>query len=401
METEVKILKHQRAFLNSTSRHTGLIAGFGAGKSFAGIAKTVKKKVEMPGIDVAYYLPTYPLIKDIAFPKFAEMLNTFGIKYTLNRTDKEFITPYGRIIMRTMDNPDLIVGYEVGYSLIDEADVLSKDKMKDIFIKVLSRNRTPLPNDAINQLDFVSTPEGFKFLYEFFVVNKSIDKTLIKGRTYDNPFLPKDYIKALESEYTPQQIEAYLNGEFVNLTSGTVYVEFDRKINHTDAEIQLNEILHIGMDFNITKMNAVVHVIRAGLKYAVGEFVNEYDTFGMAQKIKATYPSHKILIYPDASGSARNTSGKSDHQILRESGFQVIAPSKNPFVRDRVNEMNRSFREKTYLINTYLCPVYSEAIERQSYKNGEPDKNSGFDHITEAGGYFIYNTSKKMSYSLG
>ena len=161
METEVSILKHQMSFINSTTRHTGLIAGYGAGKSFGGIAKTINKKIELKGIDVAYYLPTYPLIKDIEFPKFAEMLSLFGIKYTLNRTDKEFITPYGRIIMRTMDNPDLIVGYEVGYSLIDEPDVLAKDKMKDIFIKVLVRYRSPLPNDQINQLNFVSNPEGF------------------------------------------------------------------------------------------------------------------------------------------------------------------------------------------------------------------------------------------------
>ena len=399
-EKTIEVLKHQRAFLNSEFRHTGLIGGFGSGKTFAGVLKTVKKKIELKGIDVAYYLPTYSLIKDIAFSEFSNILNLFQIPYTLNRTDKEFQTPYGRIIMRTMDNPDLIVGYEVGYSLIDEADVLPKEKMRDVFSKVLSRNRKKLPDGKINQLDFVSTPEGFKFLYDFFVLNKSEQKHLIKGKTYDNPFLPDDYVLALEDEYTPQQIEAYLNGEFVNLTSGTVYIEFDRKLNHSDVVAEPNEVIHIGMDFNITKMNAVAHVVRNGLKYAVSEFINEYDTFSLASKIRKVYENHKVVIYPDASGNARNTSGKSDHQILRDFKFTIVAPSKNPFVRDRVNSVNRNFRDKTYFVNTYNCPTYSEALERQTYKNGEPDKQSGFDHVTEAGGYFVINSDKKISYKI-
>jgi len=40
-------------------------------------------------------------------------------------------------------------------------------------------------------------------------------------------------------------------------------------------------------------------------------------------------------------------------------------------------------------------------LERQTYKNGEPDKSTGFDHITEAGGYFIFNYDvAKISYKL-
>ena len=44
-----------------------------------------------------------------------------------------------------------------------------------------------------------------------------------------------------------------------------------------------------------------------------------------------------------------------------------------------------------YKVNTLKCPSYVEALERLGKdKNGNPDKSSGFDHITEAGGYFIY-----------
>lgn len=85
----------------------------------------------------------------------------------------------------------------------------------------------------------------------------------------------------------------------------------------------------------------------------------------------------------------------------KEFKFQVIAPAKNPSVRDRVNEVNKALRDDNYKVNTNRCSNYTEALEKQSYKNGEPDKSSGFDHITEAGGYFIYGSSRKTTYKMG
>lgn len=395
---EIPILKHQAEFIQSEATHTALVAGYGSGKSYAGILKVVKKKLEYPRINVAYYLPTYGLIKDIAYPRFSEMLTQMSIPYELHGTDHEFKTPYGKIILRSLSNPERIVGYEVGYSLIDEADILPQSNMEDCFAKIIARNRSKLPNGEQNKTDVVGTPEGFKWTYNFFIRETKEGRKIIYGKTKDNPFLPEGYIQTLSETYTPQQLDAYLNGQFVNLTSGTVYHHFDRKENHSDREIQPNDVLHIGMDFNITKMNAVVHVSDGKIKTAVGEIVNAYDTFEMCSLIKAKYPNHSVVIYPDASGENRKSSGKSDIAVLRDSGFTIRKASKNPFVKDRVNATNLAFKDikgdRTYFINTFNCPVYTEATERQTYKNGEPDKSSGFDHITEAAGYFIYLSKK-------
>lgn len=394
----IKLFPHQDDFLYSDAIHTGLVAGFGSGKSFAGTLKTVSKKLAYPGIDVAYYLPTYPLIKDIAFPRFKEILEAHNIPYTLNKSDKDFITPYGRIILRSMDNPDLIVGYEVGYSLIDEADILSTDKMDTVFLKVVARNRKTLPDGKPNSLDFVSTPEGFKFLYKFFVKNAKPNRVLIKGKTSDNKYLSDSYIETLLDSYTPEQIEAYLNGEFVNLTSGTVYRNYDRELNNSNREIKERDVLHIGMDFNITNMNAVVHVIEKGKPIAVEEITKVYDTQEMIELIQRRYKGHAVVVYPDAAGKARSTSGKSDHKLLKEARFTIKTLSSNPLVKDRVNAMNISFLDnkgnRSYKVNKNNCPVYTEALEQQIYKNGAPDKTSGFDHVLEAAGYCVYQHSK-------
>ena len=112
----IEILTHQAEFLKSNAIHTGLVAGFGSGKSIAATIKTIEKKKQYPNISVAYYLPTYSLIKDIAFPNFENYLQIMGISYDLNKSDKEFNTEYGKIIMRSIDSPEYIIGYEVGYS---------------------------------------------------------------------------------------------------------------------------------------------------------------------------------------------------------------------------------------------------------------------------------------------
>ena len=393
---QIRTLIHQRKFIRSKAKHTALVAGYGAGKSYAAVAKTIIKKLQYRNVNVAYYLPTYGLINDVAIPKFSEQLNQYGIDFTTNKQENIIKTAYGDILLRNMSDPDRIIGYEVGYSLIDESDALTKDRMKDVFVKIIGRNRSKLPPGFINQTDVVGTPEGFRWLHEFFVKNASENKALIKARTYDNPFLPSEYIDTLLETYTTEQAEAYLNGEFVNLNSNSVYTAYNRKA-HRSAELPKPlEMLYIGLDFNITNMNAVVHVFRHPRLIAVGEVAHCYDTQSMCDAVKLAYPNHRIIINPDASGNARSTSGASDFAILKNAGFVVSAPSKNPAVQDRVNAVNIALQRDQYYVNDSRCPTYAEALENQTYKNGIPDKTTGFDHITEAGGYCIYENLFKQ-----
>jgi len=400
-----ELIPHQDDFMYSDATHTGLVGGFGCGKSFIGVLKTVAKKMAYPGIDVAYYLPTYGLIRDIAFPKFKEILEAQNIPYQLNKTEKDFTTPFGRIVMRSMDNPDLIVGYEVGYSCIDEADVIDKNKMENAFVKIVARNRKPLPDGSVNCTDFVSTPEGFKFLYQFFVKQSAPNRRLVKGKTRDNKHLPDSYIETLRSIYTNEQLNAYLDGDFVNLSSGTVHYTFDRFKNNSDRTIRESDKLHIGMDFNIGNMTAIVHVVDGRTPIAVDEIVGAFDTADMINKIQNNFKDHRIVVYPDASGKNRKTSSSdTDIKLLKNARFIVKNLNQNPAVRDRVNVMNAAFLnangERNYFVNTMNCPTYTEALEKQAYKKGEPDKTNGFDHPNEAGGYFIWQTQKAKSATI-
>jgi hypothetical protein len=57
--------------------------------------------------------------------------------------------------------------------------------MSDVFMKI-SVVIVLFCLGHINQTD-VGTPEGFKWLYDFFIKMQAI-KAVIKAKTYDNPF---------------------------------------------------------------------------------------------------------------------------------------------------------------------------------------------------------------------
>jgi hypothetical protein len=236
---------------------------------------------------------------------------------------------------------------------------------------------------------------------------------LFRAKTADNAAnLPPDYIPNLKASYPSNQIAAYLDGEFVNLTSGSVYPEFDRLLNGSAETIRKDEPLHIGMDFNVGKMAAVVHVLRDGDPHAVDEIHGVLDTPAMIASIKARYEGHSILVYPDASGGSRksNNASESDIALLRAARFAVLVNPSNPAVKDRVLAMNQmicSVAEdvtnplgmemrgdkpvrRRYRVNTDKCPVLVECLEKQAYdKNGEPDKSGDLDHPNDAAGYFV------------
>ena len=310
-----------------------------------------------------------------------------------------------------MEKPASIVGFKIARADVDEIDTLPMQKAEHAWRKIIARLR--LNFDGQNGADIATTPEGFKFTYGQFVkaVRDKPDLAamygMVQASTYDNEAnLPEDYIPSLLASYPPQLIDAYLRGQFVNLTSGTVYHAYDRAKNACDDVVRPDEALHIGMDFNVGKMSAIVHVTRDGQPRAVDELVDGYDTPDMIRRIRERYWSyengdwrktHAIRIYPDASGDSRKSvnASETDIALLRQAGFTVVAPSANPPVKDRINSMNAMFcnavGERRYLVNADKCPTYADHLEQQVWaSNGEPDKSAGNDHTNDAAGYYIH-----------
>lgn len=392
--TRIKLSEPQHAFVTSTAPYPAFVAGYGAGKTYAAIFRTIALKAQYPALNFAYYMPTYDLIAKTAFPRFEEIYDSLKISIKTNKVDAT-ITPKncGILIFRTMERPEKIVSYEVADSVLDEIDTLPTDKAREVWNKAIGRNRQRKPDGALNTMGVATTPEGFRFVYEAWKREPAVGYELIRASTYSNiENLPGGYIDSLKAIYPPAQLSAYLDGEFVNLTSGSVYTEFDRQRCATNDTLKADDILHVGMDFNVGKMTAVVFVIRDNdTAHAVAEYTGVLDTPAMIALLKSRYPN-RIFVYPDASGNSRKSvnASESDLSLLRQAGFQVMVNSRNPAVKDRVLSVNICFRNLQVKINPAYCPSLVESFEKQCYdKNGEPDKTAGHDHIIDAAGYFI------------
>lgn len=413
----VEVNAPQGDFLSLDKKFRGFVGGFGSGKTYVGCAAKCMGYYEHPKINQGYFAPSYPQIRDIFYPTIEEVAFNFDLDVKIKTGDREVEFYSGRryrgtTICRSMDRPDTIVGFKIGHALVDELDVMSFNKAETAWRKIIARMRYKV-DGLRNGIDVVTTPEGFKFVYQQFV-KQVRDKPelakfygLVKASTYENEAnLPVDYIESLYCSYPEQLIAAYLNGEFVNLTSGSIYNTYDENLNDCKDIVLPGEPIHIGMDFNVGKMAGIVHVKRDEGPRAVDEIIDAFDTPDIIRIIKERYWDHDgndfkktrpIFIYPDASGGSRKSVNASDTDIfhLKSQGFQVRAPQANPPVKDRINAMNAMFcngeGERRYLVNRDKCPTYSEALKQQVWgANGEPDKKSGNDHPNDAGGYFIH-----------
>jgi len=401
----IHLSEPQSRFMMSTAKSVAAVAGFGSGKTEVGMFRMIATMKDYPGYNMLYLAPTIPLIKDIWYPKIESYLTEQGIPFKINRSENTIhIHGYGSVFCRSMEHPHRIIGFEVLDAFIDELDVLPEEKALEAWRKAKARCRQKAPKK--NQMYVTTTPEGFKATYELFKKNPIPGSELIQMSTYSNAHnLPDDYIDELRANYPAQLIEAYINGEFVNLVAMPVWNEYDREENSSNELIQSTDNLMVGMDFNVGRGCAIIYVHRGDNLHAVDEVFNSYDTPDTIRVLKERYPLHSITVYPDASGSSRKSVNAtiSDIATLRQAGFKVKANKKNPNIKDRVMATNKmlcnGLGERTLFVNIDKCPNFSDALEQQVYdQNGLPEKGHGkFDDMTDAGTYpiaFLYPIKK-------
>lgn len=411
----IALTKGQAEFVLSKAKYPAFCAGYGAGKSHTmGLCVALDVQHSSSAI-IGVYEPYHDLIRTVAWPNVQKWLTEMGISYTLNKQDSAIYTStsgVGDVYFKSMDNVEALVGYETYTSHIDELDTMSTDNAEKAFFKIMGRNRQA-PRDVpqehrkwiektqrwecVNRISVYTTPEGFKFCYKMWSndsenAKKNSEFKLYKGRTQDNPTLTEDYIQGLKDTYPANLLKAYMEGEFVNLDSGTVYYNFDRHIHNTKRTVLPTDVLHIGVDFNVNQTCGIVFVDEGENTYIVDEILKQLDTAALIKSIKARYPLHRVICYPDSSGVQRTAANASTSSIalLREAGFEIRAKRRNPLIKDRVASVVKKIENHELFVNTSKCPELTLCLEQQAYNDkGEPDKTSGVDHPLDGLGYRI------------
>ena len=402
----------QLDFVNdSNTEIIGLSAGYGAGKTRALCAKTVMLACLNQGFTGCVMEPTGPLIRDIWQTDFEAFLESYEIPYTFRASPlPEYVLHLGvdtKILCRSFENWSRIIGLNLAFILADEIDTVTPSIANRAFPKILGRLRS----GNVRQFGAASTPEGFRWMWETFGSDEAKqreDRRLIKMRTSDNKHLPPDFIQRLEANYDPSLLQAYLNGEFTNLTAGQVYDRFSRE-KHVSNELPdiKDAIIRIGIDFNVGNMSAAIGVIQKGELFIFDEISGAHDTDELGQIIRSKFPHHRIYGYPDASGGNRSTNAsRTDIQILDQS-YRISNQSgaSNPAVRDRVSALQALMENGKGQIRFHIspnCKKIIESLELQSYtESGEPDKEGGHDHLNDALGYLCWREFNPLHMGAG
>jgi len=175
------------------------------------------------------------------------------------------------------------------------------------------------------------------------------------------------------------------------------YGNWSYKENVIDKYTPQTAELHIGCDFNIDPMSAVVSEI-IGNKIIIHDEIVIYssNTDELVQEINARYKDKHIYVYPDPAAKQRKTSagGVTDLAILKNAGFNLRVRNTHPLIRDRINAVNTKLKNANGVRTLFIanhCKNVLKSIERQIYKEGTtiPDKDNNYDHMNDALGYLV------------
>ena len=380
-----------------------LYGGSRSGKTFiivyAIIVRATRKKSRhvmlrktFNSIKTSIWMDTLPKVIELCFPDYKESWSN------RNKSDYVWTLPSGsEIWIAGLDDDkrvEKILGKEYSTMFFNEASELSYTAV-EIALSRLAENSGLEPKAYFDE----NPPTKRHWSYwQFIKLLNPVESTPIDDPSdyasmLMNPIdneknLSKGYLKRL-SGMSEERKKRFLMGEFADGSDGEAYYAFNRDLHVREEKPQGGSVF-IGMDFNVNPMTAVVGQYINNTFYIHDElYLPNSDTYKMINKLKTKGYVGGIII-PDSTGANRKTSGKSDHQMLKEAGY-TIPKVFNPFVTDRVNNINRLFTEDRIIINP-KCKKLIGDLEKVSWKNEKLDQktDSSLTHISDALGYMCW-----------
>lgn len=384
---EVSLLSYQWEALHSKHKFTLLLGGIGSGKSYTGSPWVLKQANEFPNSLGLITANTFGQLQKATLASLFRNLTDWGISFSYNQ-QKSLLTIHHRkqFLCLGLDSFDNHRGIEVGEWWGDEVAYNKREAFE-----VMS-GRLRDSSGSLSTL-FTTTPKGFNWLYDYFHPSgENHDPNLyryVKARSYDNKHLPEGYLDSLAAQYDEKLAQQELEGEFVSITQGQAYYAFDRD-KHVHEFDKPHLLPYSGNDFNIDPMTCVIGYATSKMLFIWDErFLRNTDTYGLARQLR---PYSGLRIIPDSTAKNRKTSGRSDIQILEDEGFEVI-PTRNPYVTDRVNNLNRLFSQGRIVIHP-RCKKLINDLEKVCWMEGKIELDQKTDrmltHISDGLGYMAW-----------
>lgn len=402
---KIILLAHQEALLRDlTTRHIGMPAGLGAGKTHALVRKHHHLCCVNNRSDSWYSAPTHELAEQVCLPAYTDYLSELGmvdgLHYSINRSklvlQYHFPNLKTKVFFKTALNWPRWVGKEISHYTADEpartprqAFERANDRVRCKYAKVLQSVYGGTP-------DIVPKDDWY---YDLFA-GKTYAALKAKGKvraihawTEHNPFRVPGYLDTLLDSYghNPSLVRCYVFGEFVVITENLAYDCYSEQKNDCHHPPRINNYdLHMMWDFNVNRCAWTAGQIEQenGIEdfYACAE--NERQTPGTydacvqfmekfpprdKQTLEQKWENHRIIIHGDASGWHSDTTSKhlfdSDYDLIQQTlrphyrSVEILAPRSNPYIRTRIESTNRGFAKKRLRVHNQLS-LLKDSLKR-------------------------------------
>ena len=293
-----------------------------------------------------------------------------------------------------------IRGSEIAYCAIDEATDINQEVFE------MLKSRLSLPWSCC---DVTTNPASPNHWFKEFLdsVDKGVDIYRQDYTIYDNPFLPDEYVHALEAEYMGSVwYDRYILGLWT-LAEGLVYPKYDMAV-YSDDFSNMAEDYAISMDYGTSNpFAALLWELRDGVWYASNELYYSGRSSGV-QKTDDEYMTMMesfagpVIEYREATkteyGVERipvivDPSAASFIALLRQSKWFRPYPANNEVVN---GIRNTSTAIERGLIKVHeRCEEWKKEAQSYVWDSSAPEDRpvKDFDHLMDAMRYFV-NTKR-------
>jgi hypothetical protein len=384
------------------------VAGYGSGKSRAlsmallHIIKQLSGKKDRNGHRPRGILAGATLghLQKTALKYLLEDLDNSKSPYVHDKKNNMLYVAGVDIMLVAMTVPENIRGEDAHFILADEVDDIGKvtgsdDTTFEAVRALNERCRQVIPGERAPYMIMASTSQGQKGLYRIYISFKksSTGFVLIRGRTIDNWYLDPTYEKSLRKIYSPQEYRVYAEGEFLALSSGRVFGDFDWDRNYVqydmDSDIPINETIYTSFDLNSGYNRGCAFRLVNGVLYAVKAY-DFADLRDAPKVLRYDFPHNRIFFIPDTT--AREQVATFVRELHRYD-IHYISRTKNPLVEDSVLLVNKLLYTSRFII----CPMAQDLAEAFAKelrdKDGNIPKGKGPAspvHITDSARYAAY-----------
>jgi len=314
------------------------------------------------------------------------------------------------IRLHTGESAEQIQGFSVAQVLVDEAASCKwsdTNPTEDAILQAMSR----MDNEKANfrQMLLCGSPENTleNRFFKFFETPNP-NKHLYKMSARENPHV-KEWVEDMLSEWSPELVKAYIDGDWINMSSARCYTSFSEK--NIDANIDLDPRLPLHISFDFGANVGVVLLVgqeQKGTLVTTHEIHREKLTtagaMNILKEILSKYPPFdEIQIYGDAMGQYRggSSSTETDYTVIRQhildwklrSRLRIL--SKNPQHTERVNRMNVALQNIYGEIGLKIHPRCAKL--KRDFENVTWDesgtriaKSLSVSHWSDAEGYRVF-----------